>query len=79
MPELEEAAFRLKSGEISDIVESPLGFHILRVMERKGGEPRPFAEVQYKIREDMVQSEADRKYTEWMKELKAKAYVEIKL
>jgi peptidyl-prolyl cis-trans isomerase SurA len=79
VPELEEAAFRLKPGEITDIVESPLGFHILRVLERKGGEPRPFAEVQYKIREEMVQSEADRKYSEWMKDLKAKAYVEIKL
>ncbi len=79
MPELEQGAFQLKVGEISDLVQSPLGFHILRVLERKGGEPRPFAEVQYKIREEMIQSEANRKYSEWMKDLKAKAYIEIRL
>ena len=78
MPELEEAGFRLKPGEISDIVRSPLGFHILRVLERKGGEPKPFAEVQYRIREGMIQAEAENKYDEWMKDLKAKAYVEVK-
>ena len=41
MPELEEAAFKLKAGEISDLIRSPEGFHILRVMEKKGGEPKP--------------------------------------
>ncbi len=79
MPELEEVGFRLKGGEISGLIASPLGFHILRVMERKGGEPRPFAEVQNKIREEMIQVEAEKKYQEWMKELKSKAYIQIKL
>jgi peptidyl-prolyl cis-trans isomerase SurA len=79
MPELEEVGFKLKVGEISDLVSSPMGFHILRVLERKGGEPRPFAEVQNKIRDEMIQAEAEKKYNEWMKDLKSKAYIQIKL
>ena len=79
IPELEEVGFKLKVGEISDLVNSPLGFHILRVLERKGGEPRPFAEVQNKIRDEMIQVEAEKKYNEWMKDLKSKAYIQIKL
>jgi peptidyl-prolyl cis-trans isomerase SurA len=79
MPELEEAAFKLRSGEISDLVRSPAGFHILRVLERKGGEPRPFAEVQFKIREELSEAEAQKKFEQWMKELKSKAYIEIRL
>jgi len=79
IPELEEAAFQLKAGELSGIVRSPEGFHILRVLERKGGEPRPFAVVKNKIREEMIQKEAERQFKEWMKTLKAKAYIEIKL
>jgi peptidyl-prolyl cis-trans isomerase SurA len=79
MPELEEAGFKLKPGEISDLVRSPSGFHILRVMERKGGEPRPYAEVHSKIREDLSEAEAQEKFNEWMKELKSKAYIEIRL
>jgi parvulin-like peptidyl-prolyl isomerase len=79
MPELEEAGFKLRSGEISDLVRSPAGFHILRVLERKGGEPRPFAEVQFKIREELSETEAQKKFEQWMKELKSKAYIEIRL
>jgi len=79
MPELEEVGFKLKVGEVGDLIASPLGFHILRVLERKGGEPRPFAEVQNKIRDEMIQVEAEKKYNEWMKDLKAKAYIQIKL
>ncbi len=78
-PELDEVVFKLKPGEISDPVRSVDGFHILRVMERKGGEPRPFVEVQNKIRDEMMQAEAERQFQEWMKALKAKAYIEIKL
>jgi len=79
MPELEEAGFKLRPGETSDLVRSPAGFHILRVLERKGGEPRPFAEVQFKIREELSEAEAQKKFEQWMKELKSKAYIEIRL
>ena len=79
LPELEEAAFPLKTGEISPLVRSPEGFHILRVLERKGGEPKSFAEAQGKIREEMMQTESEKKFQEWMKALKDKSYIEIKL
>jgi len=79
MPELEEVGFKLRTGEISDLVRSPGGFHILRVLERKGGEPRPFAEVQFKIREELTEAEAQKKFEQWLKELKSKAYIEIRL
>ena len=35
-PEYEAAAFKLKEGEISDIIETKAGFHIIQLMERKG-------------------------------------------
>ena len=35
-PEYEAAAFKLKEGEISEIVESKAGFHIIQLIERKG-------------------------------------------
>ncbi len=35
-PEFEEAAFKLNVGELSDIVESPIGFHIIQMIERRG-------------------------------------------
>jgi len=79
MPELEGAGFKLRPGEASDLVRTPAGFHILRVLERKGGEPRPFAEVQFKIREELSKTETKKRYEQWMKELKSKAYIDIRL
>ena len=78
-PELEEAAFKLQPGEVSGLIKSPEGLHILRVLERKGGEPKPFAEVQNQVQDEMMQAESEKQFQEWMKALKAKAYIEIRL
>ncbi len=78
-PELEAAAFSLKPGGISDLVRTTEGFHILRVMERRGGGPKSFAEVQNKLRTDLVEAESERQFADWMKALKAKSFIDVRL
>jgi parvulin-like peptidyl-prolyl isomerase len=47
---LDEAAFSIPQGEISDIIETPAGYNIIKVIDRKK-ESRPFEEVRHVIEE----------------------------
>ena len=54
----EEAAFKLKAGQLSDIVETDFGYHIIRVTEIKGAQVKPFDEVKAQIRAELQRERA---------------------
>ena len=49
VPAFDEAVFSMKPGEISDVVETPFGFHIIKLEEVKEGKVRPLEEVKDEI------------------------------
>lgn len=50
---VDEALFTLVPGEMSPILEGPMGFHVVRVMERRDAGPTSFREVQADIRKSL--------------------------
>lgn len=78
-PEVDEAAFSLKKGEISDVIESPVGFHIIKITDKRGAGIKPIEEVREEIIAKIVNEKGKKKFEGWLKELKEKSFIEIRL
>ena len=79
LPAFEDAAFSLKKGEISGLVKTGYGFHIIKVDDVKEAAPEPFESVKEKIRSTVTSEMMEQRYKEWMEELKKSAVIEIRL
>ncbi len=57
-PAFEEAAFRIQPGEISDVVKSQYGFHIIKVADKKAASTRSLDEVRPQIEDQLSYEKA---------------------
>ena len=60
----EEAAYALKEGEISEVVQSDFGFHIIRLTALKAATTRPLSEVKANITDEIRRQQVGKKYSE---------------
>jgi foldase protein PrsA len=77
-PELEEAAFAAKDGSLAGPVKTEAGWHLLYVEGHQKGKERGFEDVKANIRNLIYQDKNQKRFQEWVDELKHKYYVERK-
>ncbi len=78
VPEFERAMNSLKNGEISPPIQSPFGWHLVQVMERRSEE---LSEDRKKLaaRQTVRARKADEAYQEWLRQTRDRAFVENRL
>ncbi len=78
VPEFERAMNALKPGEISEPVRSPFGWHLIQVIERRNSDITK-ERRRLTARQALRERKSDEAYEEWVRQLRDRAYVEMRL
>jgi len=73
VPQFENTAFNLEVGEISDLVRTEYGYHIIKVTDKYVAEGEEFEEIKEHIRDYLASQEQDKLFQPWLEEQRANA------
>jgi peptidyl-prolyl cis-trans isomerase C len=77
VPAFDQVAFSLKPGEMSDVVTTPFGYHIIKVTDRRAASTVPFDQVSPRIKEYLTEQQKQGRAQAFIESLKQKAKIEV--
>ena len=78
LPQLEDVVFSMDEGEVSEIVQTALGYHILKVEENAQAKARDLTDVRHEVEEAIFRIKMKDKVGEWVQGLRKNAYIAFK-
>jgi peptidyl-prolyl cis-trans isomerase SurA len=78
VPEFERAFMELKPMELSQPVKTPFGWHLIQVLERRTADMSA-ERARLDARKALLDRKSDEAYQEWLRQLRDRAYVELRL
>ncbi len=76
---LAQAVKELIPGTLSKPIETQVGVHLLIIEDVKESQPYPFEQVEREIRAQLLKQRGEEAYREWQKNLKQKAFIDVRL
>ena len=77
MPELDAVLFQLQPGQHSQPLQTKLGFHLLKVEERRSSEQLSMMEANQAVYHQLFQRKFQQAFQDWLSELRRQAYIEL--
>ncbi len=77
LPGFEEAIANLQPGDISEPVQTQIGWHIIRLESSQAGGYQPLESVREELSSELMRSQTEQKYKEWLASLRQQAYIKI--
>jgi peptidyl-prolyl cis-trans isomerase C len=77
VPAFDEAAFKLKPGEISDVVTTQFGYHIIKVTDHKDASTVPLEQVSDRVKQFLSGQKKQEKADQFITGLKEKSKIEV--
>ncbi len=78
MPKGFEDVFKLKINKVSDIIRTPYGVHVFKVIDKKPERKMSFEESKKQIHAKLLREAQERAFQKWVKEIKQKSEIIIK-
>ena len=78
-PELDKAAFALAKGQVSGLIRTPTGYHILEAEDRRVGGAKPFDEVKETIRDRLTGEQIETYRAQYLAELRRNALIDVRI
>lgn len=77
-PEFKERIDKMKIGDVSDVIEVPNGFYVIRLQGRTPASALALKDVKDRIYQDLFENKFRERFKNWIEILRKKAYVEVK-
>lgn len=76
-PEFDQICFGLKPGDLSEVLQTPYGYHLFEVLEVRGAGQLPFDAVREDLRKKRVEEKAKEIFHQWYGPLRDAAKIEV--
>jgi len=78
MPEsFDKIVFSLPPGKISNVIKTPYGYHIFKILKKDDGKEMSFVEVKNKIISELRREKEEHKYVKWLERLRSEVDIKI--